>query len=651
MIAAGLAAAFVSFVARYRAEARNRAVELVIDWPEAQALANTRTREMDDVLSQLHRAGITTVAVTEETLESLHTSGIITYQRQGPNTLVTFGPGFGLEETRAVATLRVKTKLHITAKAAHQYLIDAPWPQFNGTPIGLDDAVVRTVRRNNLLVAPRLYNYTGATAESIRWELGQAQAQCGKHGLGPFIFTGAAVLGYRGHVSDTAAALRDLGLNYGSVEFAKTFGDDVLSRDAAANTVRVHSIGVDEMGTMEEPTAVERFVLGAKERNIRVCYIRLFVNGLDKTPDATAANTQFVGEVKQGIELAGLKVQGPAHPYRANGPAKGLLAKIGHYSDAEDPVPGRPLRALMAVGIAAAFVLLILVFTGMQNRGFWPILIVTVLVALGLSLPESTAKGREVLALLAACTFPTLALCLPAIRPSPTGSSGGLGRALIDYLRITLVTIAGAIFVVGLLNGRLFYLKVDEFLGVKAVLIVPFIMVAKFYLLGLCDLDPNANLSERWLHGMGKIRDVAGRPLNIGTVVASVVVLAVIVLLVIRSGNDAVVAVSTTELKLRALLDHVLGVRPRTKEFLFGHPALFVALALAAAGRRSRWMPALLIAGIVGQSSLLDTFCHLHTPLKISLLRAMYGWIAGGIVGLLAARVVLRRKPPAEETA
>ena len=43
---------------------------------------------------------------------------------------------------------------------------------------------------------------------------------------------------------------------------------------------------------------------------------------------------------------------------------------------------------------------------------------------------------------------------------------------------------------------------------------------------------------------------------------------------------------------MRALLDKYLLVRPRTKEFLLGHPALFFALAAAASGRFPQWVAA-----------------------------------------------------------
>lgn len=643
LIVAGLAAALVSFRSRFRTEARNQRVEIVIDWPDAQALANTTSLPIHSVLTQLRDAsphgGITTVAVTEDTLESLRSNGIVSYRRQGDNTIISFTPGFPKQQQRVEQCLKYKTRLQVKKVDATTLWVHAPWPQFNGLPIGLDDDAVSTIRASHLLVAPRLLNYTGVTADSINWELGQVAAQCGPR-VGPLIFSGSAVLGNRPLIKATADALAKYGLSYGSVEFSKTLGDDDLSRLAAANTVRVHSIGLDEMGTMDEPTAVERFVRGARERNIRVCYVRLFTNGLPKNADVIGGNTEFIGEIVDQLKVAKRTVGAPAHPWL------------------QDPKPGRALRLAMGVGVMAGVLLLVQVFTGLDGLAFWIGLAVALVMGLGLGWPEQTMKAREILALLAACTFSTLGFCYKPVRlAEERTSSPVLGRAVGEYLRLTLASFAGALFVVGLLSGRLFLLKVEQFLGVKAVLVVPVVLVAAFYILGLAEVGPEASWTARIEIARQRIKGIMGQPLNVGQIVGGVVALAALVLFVARSGNDPGVGVSTTELKVRALLDKYLLVRPRTKEFLLGHPALIFGLAAAYSGRFRRAVLPLLILGAIGQASIVDTFCHLHTPLYLSLLRAVIGLVLGGIIGAALFAVAMRIEkraalpaPPRERT-
>lgn len=635
LIGLGIIAGLYTAKKRFHAESHNRAVELVIDWPDAMALANTHSREIDAVLSDLRGAGITTVAVMEETLESLHSSGVLNYRtvkegRDGKSSVISFTPGFEDQENRVINALQHKTKLHIIRLGEREYSVNAPWPQFNGTPIGLDDQIVAGIRRNNLLVAPRLYNFTGVNETNIRWELEEVKKQCGPNGMGPLIFTGAAVLGYRGQINTTAHVIQDLGLTYGSVEFAKTFGDEDLSRAVASNTVRVHSIGVDEMGTMEETTAVERFTRAARERNIRVCYVRLFINGLAHDPDTISANHLFVKHIVDGIHNARLYVHGPAHPYSDN-PVYG-----------GDPKPSRILRLLMGAGVAAGIVLLLSVFMGLDGAALWGIFAVILIGCLGMAWPDTSSKGRALLALAASCTFPTLAFCLFPIRSRlEKTAKSPVAAAILEYIRITLMTSISIVYIVGLLAGRLYMLKIDSFMGVKLVLVGPVLLVALFYGFGLSDIPLQTKWSERRRIILDKIMAIANHPIRIGQIVIGLAAIVLFALFVARSGNDPGVGVSPTELKVRALLDKYLLVRPRTKEFLMGHPALIIGLLIAATGYLRKpqvnryWLIPCLVLGAVGQSSLVDTFCHLHSPLLLSFLRCVIGLVLGAIIGLV----------------
>jgi hypothetical protein len=116
--------------------------------------------------------------------------------------------------------------------------------------------------------------------------------------------------------------------------------------------------------------------------------------------------------------------------------------------------------------------------------------------------------------------------------------------------------------------------------------------------------------------------------------IAVFLVLGLVAFMIMRSGNESAVEVSGLEMKLRALLDQILVVRPRTKEILFGFPALLLGLTLLLQGRpRTVWV--WLTFGLIGLISMTNTFCHLHTPLHVSLLRVANGIWVGVLVGVL----------------
>src|SRR5439155_1447425 len=74
------------------------------------------------------------------------------------------------------------------------------------------------------------------------------------------------------------------------------------------------------------------------------------------------------------------------------------------------------------------------------------------------------------------------------------------------------------------------------------------------------------------------------------------------VILVARSGNFGLPVLPIEE-RLRTLTGDLLVARPRTKEYLIGHPALVLAAAAAAAGWRLAGAP-LAAVGAIGQAGI-----------------------------------------------
>ena len=65
---------------------------------------------------------------------------------------------------------------------------------------------------------------------------------------------------------------------------------------------------------------------------------------------------------------------------------------------------------------------------------------------------------------------------------------------------------------------------------------------------------------------------------------------------------------------------------------------MVLAITLAALGRPKWWWMPLLLLGALGQASLVNTFCHIHTPLAISFIRMVYGVVLGAIIGCILSR-------------
>ena len=232
--------------------------------------------------------------------------------------------------------------------------------------------------------------------------------------------------------------------------------------------------------------------------------------------------------------------------------------------------------------------------------------------------------GRKMVALLSALVFPTLA-ALNAVRlapESPTPAAHVLRRSIGRLLVAIATTCAGGVLIVGLLSERQFMLRVDQFAGVKAAHLIPVLALALLYAGGIAWKSEVWGIQRRKL--ARTLREISANPILWWQIIAVIFAAAVVGLMVLRSGNDSGLEVSSWEIKCRAILDRILYVRPRTKEFLVGYPALVAGIAFALRGRR-QWAAPLIVFGSIGLISALNTFCHIHTPLPVSAWRIVNG--------------------------
>jgi hypothetical protein len=252
-------------------------------------------------------------------------------------------------------------------------------------------------------------------------------------------------------------------------------------------------------------------------------------------------------------------------------------------------------------------------------------------------LPMFGLMGRKLDALLAALIFPTIACMRHDILerdfPSEELSAKDAGwKAIYTILEACAITSLGICLVVGFLASRIFMLKADQFSGIKLAIAAPVVFIAILAITGIPSLS--GTLPNEWDKIKIRLKDFFGEPAKVGPLLLSLLALLLLALMIARTGNDPGVGVSGIELKFRALMDRFLPVRPRTKEFLFGHPLFILAIALWYRGRK-KWALPLFVAGVVGQVSILNTFCHIHSPLHLSFIRDVAGLVFGVVIGLI----------------
>lgn len=169
---------------------------------------------------------------------------------------------------------------------------------------------------------------------------------------------------------------------------------------------------------------------------------------------------------------------------------------------------------------------------------------------------------------------------------------------------------------------------IERFRGVKLQLLLP------------------ALAAPLLLSSLSSWKTILDRPLRVKHALLFAIVAVAGWIYVSRSGNTPAIPVTGWELDLRDWLDRTLAARPRFKEIFFGHPLLLLGLFLLRRGRDNAWPRVFLVAGILGQVSIINSFTHFHTGLDVALLRSLHGLWIGGLLGLLACATVERFSAP-----
>jgi len=394
-------------------------------------------------------------------------------------------------------------------------------------------------------------------------------------------------------------------------EMFKQVGFASLAQAMDYHVVRMHSISDTEVEKYDNATVVNRFALACSERNMGVALIR--VRASVELPE----NAALIAQIADAVQAKGRPL-GEAGTLPGNG--VGLVNML-----------------LIALGVASGGVLLLQRFKFGKLAYILPL--VCYVGAAGLIVIGKADLACKLLALAAVIIFPTISAMFFL---KYQGRS--IVKAILAMLGMTCASLIGAAYTVGLLSTSSYMTSISVFSGVKVGIILPMIIMAGFLWVATNrENGHKGNILEMLL-------DLMKKPVTIGILVLLGCVALVLLVYMMRSGNVQG-GVSSLELTFRSFMDSVMNVRPRTKEFMFGHPLMLVAMYFGFG--KNLWPIAVL--GMIGQVSLVNTFEHLHTPLLVSVLRTVNGLVLGIVLGLililvikLAIKLVKKYLPSAE---
>ena len=508
------------FIQRWILETPNRRVEIVYDLPGLLELSEEIGEPVENLLADLKAAGVKTIAIQPESLG---------------------------EHLLAGKPVPAEVFYHLPEELSDL-------TPFLTLPISFEPEHFELVSKAGLLAAPKL--------NTAPWKVDPI-----------WLDTNPQLLIVSGQGIMTSEQLGGSQATIALVEFATPLIDE-----GDPNTmVRLHGISAREMRVLSDERILNRYLRAVKERNMRVLYVRPFVQG----EESWERSLNLLANLETRLNNAGFEL-GTATPFTPWNLAAFWTGFVG-------------------AGIWAAAVLYgMSIFPRFSKLFVWAGLL-AYLASLALLL-VSPILAKQGLALLAAIVFPCLSLQM-YLGNNPFKRFWG----------VSAISMLGALFVVASLNGTEFFIKMAEFRGVKLMHLAPIALVCFTLVRPLRDWWKK-EIPVRYLVFAGCL-GLAG------------------VLYILRTGNFGI-PVPNFEIQAREFLENLLRVRPRTKEFLLGHPALYFAVN-AKQPQKSWWLP----VAVIGQISLVNTFTHTHTFLGVSLLRTFYGLVFGYLLGWLLTKL------------
>lgn len=598
-------------VSRIKVEQDYKDVQIAIRYNDVLNISQQTQRPIEEVLKEFKDLGATTLFVRENTVTPASRGELYNYKEQGEVTvfegylLKAFYPGlddvkpqfnYVITNNKEVAnTIYTNFSLkNVPVKMItddQTYFIELS--DFSSalvtTGVGFNYDDLNIAAGLGYTISPQIKSWTEPSEESISYVISELSRI--DH-LGTIYFADTDVPGTESEQFIQFISEHQLGF----IEFfsEKQKGLAALAKAASENgkdftVTRLHTLTDEESKKYTIPQMLDRFELALKERNLRTFLFKM-PNTLNFPADEAFLKESITG-FREIAEKSGFRITGELKNYNL-------------------PMNSFGLALLAGLGAVMVFILLFDKF-GFTKTGY--VLGIIGLVGYAGLLKLSPTMACKLMALFGAIMFPTYGV-ITAISDKPRN----IKETIIVFLKTCVISYGGVLTIVGLLSRTSFGLGIDVFAGVKVAHIIPIAIILIYVIYIRHKLDINF------------YKEVLNHKISY---LALFIVGAIGIALLIytsRTGNGG--TISSFELQFRQLLDNVLGVRPRTKEFLIGYPILICLLYY---GYKEMYLPLLIFAAI-GPISLVNTYAHIHTPILISVVRSAYGMLIGLIIGLIA---------------
>ena len=631
-------------------EHENRKVDVQVSYREMQELAILAGTTVQDLFKRVRKdTGVVSVSVEEDTLQDLIDEGRVTLLKGSEITnLHRIGHvnRFILKEIyqrvrkidphkiylivdqradfeRIRDFLRAEFGRDFVKKIGRRDILEVLDVREDLLSVGLGISVerVKWLESQGFHVTVRLKNSVRLSPNVVRTKFRALEEL---KNVKTIIFDGDSVLGYPRELTYTEKKIVSGGYNIGFIEFLGQKGFSTLADVMPERVLRVHSIPLDQMASISEDTAYRRYIRAAKDRGIRILFVRPFLKGFWGTSeDLIQYNLDYFGRIVSGVSSFG---------YSVGSVEKLMLQDFSGLLTLE--------TFLLSLGVLSFLLFVVhhfLVLTflragfvfGLFSLGFY-------LFHLFYLIP----LWNQIMATITAVLVPTYAIISQFPRQHEMGNHSQTLLSSIMYLfRLVVITAVGSLLIVAFLSDLPYLLGVSRFAGVKISFLLPLILIGLFFFLRPHRISSFFFVFKRLFFA----------PIRSVSLIATLISLTFVFVYVLRSGNYLTFNIPFIEDQMRLLLEDVFTIRPRTKEFLIGYPFLIIAYYYVDRSFSRSWLWFFNMLGCVALISMINSFCHLHTPVWVSLYRSVVGLCLGVGIGILYigffkfVRLVLKR--------
>ncbi|HHW03880.1 MAG TPA: hypothetical protein GXX35_13920 [Thermoanaerobacterales bacterium] len=596
-------------------EQANKKVEISVPAREVSMLAVAAGKEPEDVLRNLKASGVTTLAVEETTVKDLQETGrililngwqLLDHKRfLGVDSLLLkkileekdFNPKSYYVFIRDVDTFKkllsyMKARRYEVKSYAEKelYIIQEVQGRggFSSIGLGFDESSFKMADALGLNTAVMIKDVKQKTPQEMNSLLGQLN----RRDVSILIPQGNEVPSNPESARILKNYMQDHSINMGFDEFLDSEKLKEIISQMDYSAIRVYNRPAHKW--------MDEYLLAVRDRNDRLLYLHLFLSG---QKDIIAYNMEHVGQIKDIIVSRGFE----------------LAASPGRAESFKPFYTSSVISLFTSTGILWALWKLMKIAGIKEHITSKAVIVVFILFNALAAL--NFALFRDAAGLLAAVCFPVLGIYAEMKRGKSQVVENGrplFRLPFYGFLRPLGITLMGAAILWGISGGTLALLGLQKFRGIKALYIFSYGIVILLYL-----------------------KDIYGRLslkkpiLSLGSIILLLLFTGVLFVLINRTGNDSIIPIPKWELSFRIWLENTLWVRPRTKEFLMGFPALMVAEGLDAMGY-DRWAGWFYLAALLGPVSMMNTFSHFHIAALISIVRSLEGAIIGAILGAVA---------------